>query len=178
MLGASSSFLSAFLSSSRTLHLSIRSCTAVGYFLLSSAFTLDRFSDAAQRTEPPDFSLLSMRGTDDPSAQKNQSQQHEPHRRTRSLSRTLKQRGASDSRHTGAAVSGESLRSFYWAGRRVCGAMARWVLVKLDVGGIFTCSTSRSSCAASTWCFLRGSEGCLHGFEPDWLWTADAWRFE
>ncbi len=133
MLGASSSFLSAFLSRSRTLHLSIRSCTAVGYFLLSSAFTLDRFLDAAQRTEPPDFSLLSMRGTDDPSAQKNQSQQHEPHRRTRSLSRTLKQRGASDSRHTGAAVSGESLRSFYWAGRRVCerwraGCLWNWML--------------------------------------------------
>lgn len=123
MLGASLSFLSAFLSSSRTLHLSIRSCTAVGYFLLGSAFTLDRFSYAAQRTEPPDFSLLSMRGTDDPSAQKNKSQQHEPRRRTRSLSRTLKQRRASDSRHTGAAVSGESLRSFYWAGRWVC---ERW----------------------------------------------------
>ncbi len=129
-LGTSSSFLSAFLSSSRTLHFSIRSCTAVGYFLLGSAFTLGRFSDAAQRTEPPDFSLLSMRGTDDPFAQKNQSQQHEPRRRTRSLSRTLKHRGASDSRHT---VSGESLMSFYWAGRWVCerwraGCLWNWML--------------------------------------------------
>ncbi|KAG1957644.1 hypothetical protein F2P79_007612 [Pimephales promelas] len=68
MLGASSSFLCAFL------------------------------SNAVLRPEPPDLSLLSMRGTADPIAH------HEL--RTRSLSRTLKQRGASDSRFTGAAVSG------------------------------------------------------------------------
>lgn len=73
-----------------------------------------------------------MRGTADPIAH------HEL--RTRSLSRTLKQRGASDSRSTGAAVSGESVMKHERA---------------------FKCSTSVSSSARVCVCFF------LHGLKLD-----------
>lgn len=109
------------------------------------------------RCWPPDFSLLSMRGTADPSA--HQSQQHARRRRTRSLSRTLKQqRGASDSRFTGAAVSGESLTEymqwcfFFW-GARVCSAL----------------DCRCAICFQSTHCSLLHTEGKLMcvGFDAE-----------